>query len=211
MVHCDWFHSDVANRAQMCTTEHGIPRHLNRGLPQRKKENNCTSDCHEENYRITDCHSQVSKFESVLPRGYSCCGKLRYTWERFAKGLFLLWQITVMEHFDSTEKFATYLITFFVKLSWKQINSSTREFNTASILYTKNLPKTRWRFYPFVINKNGLHLIRLRGKWWSAWCLARPRYLAHSDPKVVSPPLWICTHPDGSEIFQIMLNLHSYM
>jgi hypothetical protein len=31
------FHSVVANRAQMCTGEHGTPRNLGRRLPQRKK------------------------------------------------------------------------------------------------------------------------------------------------------------------------------
>jgi hypothetical protein len=49
------FHSVVANRAQMRTAY-----------------------CHEENNPTPDCHRQESKFESGLPRGYSCCGKLRY-------------------------------------------------------------------------------------------------------------------------------------
>jgi hypothetical protein len=78
------FHSVVANHAQMCTADCGKLRYLDH-------------DCQEENIRTTDRHSQDSKFESGLPRGYFCCGKPRYLWERFAKGLFLSWQTAVFE------------------------------------------------------------------------------------------------------------------
>jgi hypothetical protein len=54
-----------------------------------------TVDCYKENNRTVDCHSQESKFESGVPRCYSCCGKLRYTWDRFAKRLFLPLQTAV--------------------------------------------------------------------------------------------------------------------
>jgi hypothetical protein len=56
-----------------------------------------TVDCQEENIRTADRHSQDSKFESGLPRGYFCCGKPRYLWERFANWLFLSWQTAVFE------------------------------------------------------------------------------------------------------------------
>jgi hypothetical protein len=75
-------HSVVANRAQMCTADHAIPRYSDRGWTRRK---NRTADCQEENNRTMDCHSHESKFESALPSGYSCCRKPRHIWERFAK------------------------------------------------------------------------------------------------------------------------------
>jgi hypothetical protein len=71
-------------RAQMCTADCGKTRHLDRG-------------CQEENIRTADRHSQSSKFESGLPRGYFCCGKPRYLRERFAKGLFLPWKTAVFD------------------------------------------------------------------------------------------------------------------
>jgi hypothetical protein len=56
------------------------------------KQDNRTANCPKEDNRTADCHSQEFKFESRLSRGYSCWGKPWYIWERFAKGLFLLWQ-----------------------------------------------------------------------------------------------------------------------
>jgi hypothetical protein len=52
------FHSVVANRAQMCTRDHGIPQYLDRGLPRRKLS-----------YRRLS-QSRI-KFDSRLPRGYA--------------------------------------------------------------------------------------------------------------------------------------------
>jgi hypothetical protein len=74
------FHSVVANRAQMCTADHSGPL---------KNKKNRTGDYHKGYNFTADCHSQESKFENRLPRGYSCCGKPQYTGEQFAKGLFL--------------------------------------------------------------------------------------------------------------------------
>jgi hypothetical protein len=48
------FYSAVANRAQMCTVDHGINNHT------------------------VDCHSQESKFDSGLPKDYIHCCKPRY-------------------------------------------------------------------------------------------------------------------------------------
>jgi hypothetical protein len=36
------------------------------------KESNRTADCHKENNHTADSHSQDSKFDSGLPRSYSC-------------------------------------------------------------------------------------------------------------------------------------------
>jgi hypothetical protein len=78
------FHSVVANRAKMWTADHGIPWYI--------------VDCHEENNHIPRVVTVKSTtFESRLPRGYSCCGKTRYIWERIAKVLFQLWQTAVLE------------------------------------------------------------------------------------------------------------------
>jgi hypothetical protein len=62
----------------MCSTDHGIPQYSNRGLPRIVTKKIIFN---------VDCHNQESKFESRLPRVYSCCCKPQYTWERFAKGL----------------------------------------------------------------------------------------------------------------------------
>jgi hypothetical protein len=58
---------------------------------------NYTTDWHEEYNFIKDCHNQESKFEGRLPWGYSCCGQPQYTWEQFAKQLFLLFKTAVLE------------------------------------------------------------------------------------------------------------------
>jgi hypothetical protein len=78
------FHSDVASCAQMCTADCGKPRYLDRGLPRRT-------------YSYRGSPQLRSKVESGLPRGYFCCGKPQYLWERFAKGLFQSWQTAVFE------------------------------------------------------------------------------------------------------------------
>jgi hypothetical protein len=86
------FHSVEANCTQMCTADCHEENNL---TAECHAKNIRTPHCHEANNLIADCHSQESKFESGLPSGYSCCDKLRYTWEWFANGLFLSWQTVV--------------------------------------------------------------------------------------------------------------------
>jgi hypothetical protein len=74
------FHSVVASHAQMCT----------RGL-----------------WQTTVFRPRIAKKKIFAPRIATakilnlradfCCGKPRYLWERFAKGLFLSWQTSVFE------------------------------------------------------------------------------------------------------------------
>jgi hypothetical protein len=75
------FLSVVANCAQMCTA---VTQYLDCGLPRRK-------------WWYRGLPQFKVKFESGLLRGYSCCGKPQRTWERFAKGSFLLCQTEVLE------------------------------------------------------------------------------------------------------------------
>jgi hypothetical protein len=51
------------------------------------EENNRTADFQEENNLTADCNSQESKFESGMPRGYSCCGKPRCTLKAVCQGV----------------------------------------------------------------------------------------------------------------------------
>jgi hypothetical protein len=67
------FHSIVAKCAQMCTADCHKENNITTDC---HKENNHMADCHDENNHTADCHCQESKFES---------------------GLFMLWQIAVLE------------------------------------------------------------------------------------------------------------------
>jgi hypothetical protein len=67
------FHSVVAIRAQMCT-----------------------ADCHEENNRAADCHSQESEFESTIAKGLFLLWRTAVHMRAICQGVILLWQTAVL-------------------------------------------------------------------------------------------------------------------